>query len=741
MAFGGNNSSGSEMVPTLDLLALVRPIVKRWVLVAVCVFLCLGATVLYLAKTTHFYRAMAVLEVSPLKKGVVKSEDHLAEESRSLESMNTLVARLTGPELLGRIADNFVLGSDPDLALTPPPGTENPRGQVTEILGNLIAADLERGTHLIHLTVDHPNPDRASRLTGLLIDEFQALSDEQRIGEAQAEKAKLEERAASMKTQLESTERQLQEAKKGLGIDFVAGKMETEDEGVNAIRKELYSVRSMRMQIEPKAQRLMDSIRESGLVSPEIAKTIPEISNRLDVGNLNQDLAGKEAAFQQLQNRYGPKHPEFIRTNNALKSMRERVDTLLTAAGEAVLIQYESAKTTEERLVTALRNEQSASISRREAAIPVVKLQQDAESQATIYQEVLAQLNELQMATQIQQKLIGVRSAPTVSTSTVKPKKKLILVAGAFLGLALGCGLALLLQLLDRTYETGGDVEEDLGIPTLGGIPKDKSAALTKGKGLPELVPNGKAAEAFRAIRTSMCMPERYGSEAKLILVTSPCSKEGKSTCTLDLGMTFARQGERTLVIEANFHQPVLKESIGDRASQFGLFELLAGQAELADCIAAEIAPNLSVMHAGKSDPSSSDFLSQQIVQTLLFEASTFFDRIIVDTPSLDHSSDALALLQHMNAAILVLRKGKTTRDDVQRALTRVRMAGPHLFIGTVVNFSKDTALKTSSREFENATGLVLPVAQSQLPQRQNAPTLAHQPDPAAATDDSPLYS
>ena len=225
-----------------------------------------------------------------------------------------------------------------------------------------------------------------------------------------------------------------------------------EDEGVNAIRKELYSVRSQRLLIEPKAQKLMDSIRETGTVSPAAAATIPEISNRLDVGNLNQDLATKEAAFQQLKNRYGPKHPEFIRANNALKAVKGRVDSLLVAAGTSVITQYESAKTTEDKLEEELRNEQSASISRREAAIPVVKLQQDAESQNAIYQEVLVQLNELQMATQIQQKLIGVRSAPTVSTETVKPKKKLALAVGAFLGMALGCGIALVLQLLDRTY-------------------------------------------------------------------------------------------------------------------------------------------------------------------------------------------------------------------------------------------------------------------------------------------------
>ena len=239
----------------------------------------------------------------------MKSEDHLAEESRKLESMNTLVQRLTGPQLMSRIADRFILGNDPDPALTPPPGTENPSEHVAEILETWIATELRRGTHLIDLAVYHPDRNRAKRLAEVLIEEFQALSDEQRIAEAQAEKAKLDERAESMRLQLEQTERRLQESKKGLGIDFVAAKIETEDEGVNAIRKELYAVRSKRLSIEPKAQKLMDSLRDSGAVSPEVAETIPEISNRLDLANLTQSLATKEAEFQQLQNRLRPKTP------------------------------------------------------------------------------------------------------------------------------------------------------------------------------------------------------------------------------------------------------------------------------------------------------------------------------------------------------------------------------------------------------------------------------------------------
>ena len=96
--------------------------------------------------------------------------------------MNTLVQRLTGPELMGRLADRQVLkSSDPDPALAPPAGTANAREYVAESIEKMIATELRRGTHLIDLAVYHPDRDRAKQLAASLIDEFQALSDEQRI--------------------------------------------------------------------------------------------------------------------------------------------------------------------------------------------------------------------------------------------------------------------------------------------------------------------------------------------------------------------------------------------------------------------------------------------------------------------------------------------------------------------------------------------------------------------------------
>ena len=696
------SNSTTEIVPAIDVMELLRPLRRRWWLVGLFLVVGVGAGFAYLATTDHLYRAVAVLEVAPQKKGLLKSEEHIAGESRKLESMNTLAESITSPELMHRIAERHLMGGDSFFS----GGSVE---EVAEKLAGALSTGLRRGTHLIDLAVYHPERERALTLSKVLIGEFADLNEEQYRQDLAKEREDLESQASEQKQQVEEAERELQQAKKAAGIAIIEQDGKSEESRLQAIQSQLQTARNHRIGLESKAGLLLESLERDGRIAPSLAATIPGIGTRQEIVGLQRGVAEKEAALRAMSRRYGPRHPSYEQAEIALEAGRNRLDELLIAAGQTVITEFEVAKAAEQQMVEELERERQASIGRREAVIPILKLQRKVESLRTAHTQILGQLSEAIIAAELTRELVEVRSAPTVSTSPVKPVKKLVLAATAFLGLVSGCGLALVLELFSRTYASGGEVEEDLGIPTLGGIPWDRTSGLRSGSGFPDLDPSGKGARAFRSIRNSVTMASRYGIDAKTILVTSPHSGDGKSCCAVNLATTFARHGERTLVVEANFHTPVLRDLLGSRASPNGLNELLGETAELSDCLAAEIAPGLSAMHSGKIVASSPDFFGQQSMIGLLTQAGEFFDRVIVDTPSLDASGDALAFLDAIQAAILVVKQGATPRDDVRRALTRLRLVGPQMFIGTAVNHSSLSPLRASSRQFQEATGLILP--------------------------------
>ncbi len=56
----------------------------------------------------------------------------------------------------------------------------------------------------------------------------------------------------------------------------------------------------------------------------------------------------------------------------------------------------------------------------------------------------------------------------------VKPKKKLNVLIGGFLGIFAGIGMAFLIEFINPVFRTREDVDQFLGLPVLASLPKEK---------------------------------------------------------------------------------------------------------------------------------------------------------------------------------------------------------------------------------------------------------------------------
>ncbi|HNZ39271.1 MAG TPA: GNVR domain-containing protein, partial [Candidatus Latescibacteria bacterium] len=107
----------------------------------------------------------------------------------------------------------------------------------------------------------------------------------------------------------------------------------------------------------------------------------------------------------------------------------------------------------------------------------------------------------------------GVRVVDAPSEATPKPSRALlILVFSAIIGLSLGVGAAFLLEMMDTSVRTVGDITEALEVPTIGTIPSIGVAPGGKRRRESErrrvLISDGNpkdpVAEAYRTLRTSL---------------------------------------------------------------------------------------------------------------------------------------------------------------------------------------------------------------------------------------------
>ena len=94
---------------------------------------------------------------------------------------------------------------------------------------------------------------------------------------------------------------------------------------------------------------------------------------------------------------------------------------------------------------------------------------------------------------------------------------------------------------------------------------------------------------------------------------------------------------------------------------------------------------NLFLLPAGKLPPNPSELLSSERMAFLLSNLEKKFDRIIIDTPPILPTSDALLIADHVDGVVLVVKAGVINRKMVKKAVDQLNSARAAI-MGVVLN-------------------------------------------------------
>jgi capsular exopolysaccharide synthesis family protein len=243
--------------------------------------------------------------------------------------------------------------------------------------------------------------------------------------------------------------------------------------------------------------------------------------------------------------------------------------------------------------------------------------------------------------------------------------------------------LALLLDLLDRSVKTSEDLETRLRVPLLGMMPR-----VGKTVGQVELhvaeSPNSAAAESCRLIRTNLAFAGS-ARPLKRLLITSPAAREGKTMISVSIATVLAHAAGRVLLIDGDLRRPRLRQALGLERAELGLTSVLVGMASLEDAIRPTSIPNLFVLMSGPLPPNPAELVETPAFHQLLDDCAARFDRVIIDSPPSVPVADPAIMANHCDGVILVVRAGRTGRDQAAKARRNLADAGAHI-IGAVLN-------------------------------------------------------
>lgn len=265
--------------------------------------------------------------------------------------------------------------------------------------------------------------------------------------------------------------------------------------------------------------------------------------------------------------------------------------------------------------------------------------------------------------------------------SPVSPQPLRNLGLGVILGLLVGIGVAVARERLDTTLRSPDALKKATGGSLLGTVGFDPGAG--KRPLVSQLDSHAPRIEAFRILRTNLQFVD-VDEAFKVFVVSSPLPGDGKSTTAINLALMLAQAGERVVLVEADLRRPRVSDYLR-LESAVGLTTLLIGRVDLADAVQQSGQAGLDVITSGAIPPNPAELLQSKAMAALLAELRGAYDLVIIDAPPLLPVTDAALIAAQSDGVILVVRHGKTTKDQCEQAVDRLRSVGAPLS-GSVLN-------------------------------------------------------
>jgi len=272
----------------------------------------------------------------------------------------------------------------------------------------------------------------------------------------------------------------------------------------------------------------------------------------------------------------------------------------------------------------------------------------------------------------------------------VSPNRGKLFVFCVALALLYGLGVPYVIEYLDHTISMLDKAEETLGMQGLGIVPLVRQE-MPGGRRLLLTGASGRhpsatrsLLETFRVLRANIQGNKTFTGNRQVIMVTSSIPKEGKSVVSSNLALTFARTGERTLLIDCDIRRGILGRTFGVK-SRPGLSSLLAEQASLDDVCVPSGFSNLDILPSGKHTGSAAELVTSPAFARFMQEVRQRYQRIILDTPPALGLSETCDILPFVDGCLLVVWSSYTPLHQVQATVDLLRNNGASFF-GFVLN-------------------------------------------------------
>ncbi len=682
-------------------------------------------SVLYTLVAHKVYKSQVILEVNQMNQDFMNSKeidptsnastsDQFVETQTKLLKSPPVVQRtavVMGPKVPGAIASKQGIIATVRGWIGDAPAATSAEGE--SIVFNMLddaTVKVDGTSDLITVTVLGPEPQLTADTANTLIDQFIQQSQEAR-GYASGNTNKfLVAQLGDARKKLQDSENALQEYARETGIVIPSETQESvAADKLRQIQTDLAKAESDEAETKAQVETSQNAPSEAMpqvLDDPTLRDNRARLADlRRQLSDLSVTLTPQNYKIQQLNAQIADLEQQSAQHRKNVIS-RLGVQDSETARRKALL-----AKAYQQQL--GVVSDQSV----KEVRYNILKKEVDANRD--LYQSMLQRVKQASIVAALKASDVRVVSPATAAKTTYRPSLPLNLGLGLLIGLVFAGCYTLLRERNDASLRSPGQSVKHLNVPELAVIP---SARIGNSERIPLTLrnlngANGSAleakngllaassaavdkemvqwcqdetmmADAYRSAITSILLSRVNGVSPRVILVTSPRPKAGKTTTVANLGISLAEIGRRVLLIDGDLRRPRLGKLFGLQFAT-GLSDALLAEGDgtitLDSVVRPCTVPGLYVLPGGSEPANISKLLHSQHLDSLIERARSEYDFVLIDSPPMMGMADARLLSRNADGVILISRAGETSPEQLGEAKERLADDGTPV-IGTILN-------------------------------------------------------
>jgi len=317
-----------------------------------------------------------------------------------------------------------------------------------------------RESNVISIGFKSANPKAAAAIANAYARAYVETTLELKVDPAREYATWFVERTRQLRDNLEKAQSKLSAYQRKNGIVSVDDRLDVENARLSELSSQLATSQAARADTSSRERQASSSM-----------DTSPDVLQNPVVSSLRSEIVRQEAKLKEMSGQLGVNHPQYQRSLAELTELKSKLDAEMRQVAASIGSATQANALREGSIRGALDAQKKRILALRQQRDELAVLQRDVEGAQKAYDLVAQRLSQLSLESQTQQTNVSILDTAIEPVDPASPKILRNSVLGVVLGLAMGIGIAMLLELLNPRVRSAADLRHFAGVPVLAELP------------------------------------------------------------------------------------------------------------------------------------------------------------------------------------------------------------------------------------------------------------------------------